>query len=94
VVKELLDVKLLDTVQLSLDVKIFGIERSDMYPEPHVHQQIAAARVELLRASWGAPRAREPWLRRRLGLALVALGLRLADWPRTPSETRFRSSRA
>jgi hypothetical protein len=65
-----------------------------MYPDPHLHQLIAADRAESLRAAY-AHRPREPRLRRLLGLRLVALGRRLAEpSPRRRSAAPLRSSRA
>lgn len=55
-----------------------------MLPDPYVHTLIANDRTEALRAAYGAgprlrPRRPRGALRRRVGLALVSLGLRLAD---------------
>ena len=67
-----------------------------MYPEPTVHRQLAADRVERLRADYAAAmrRPRPARLRRRVGLGLVSLGLRIAGWPRTASEAGLHGSRA
>jgi hypothetical protein len=81
-----LDVKLLDVIRLSLDVKIYGIERRapHMITDPRTHSLLAAERAELLRAAY----AKKTTIR----VPRVALGL--PAWVHTPSAARPRSSRA
>ena len=62
--------------------------------DPNIQLQLARERADLLRSDYGRIDIDAAGLRRRLGLALVSVGLRVAGWPRTASEGLPRSSRA
>jgi hypothetical protein len=65
-----------------------------MIADPNIQLQFARDRADLLRADYGRLDLGGARLRRRLGLALVSVGLRVAGWPRTASEALPHSTRA
>ena len=65
-----------------------------MITDPNLQLRLARERMDLLRADYGASGLNPGRLRRRAGVALVSLGLRLAGWPSTASEALPHSSRA